>query len=115
MRALAHDIGATLGVGGHLTRLRRSRGGPFDNPIDLDELEQRGASALLPMADVAPACFAVWTVDEACAAAVAFGQRLPWAGPPAGSAPVAIVGPDGSFLALAVDDAGTARYLAVLA
>lgn len=115
VRALARDIGANLGVGGHLTRLRRSRVGPFDAPIDLEELAGRGASALLPMADVALACFAVWKVDEVCAAAVTFGQRLPWAGPPAGSGPVAIVGPDGSFLALAVDDAGTARYLAVLA
>ncbi len=30
IRALARDLGAALGVGGHLTALRRSRVGPFD-------------------------------------------------------------------------------------
>ena len=29
MRALARDLGAALGVGGHLTALRRTRVGPF--------------------------------------------------------------------------------------
>ena len=29
VRALARDLGAALGVGGHLTALRRSRVGPF--------------------------------------------------------------------------------------
>ena len=30
IRSLARDLGAALGVGGHLTRLRRTRVGPFD-------------------------------------------------------------------------------------
>ena len=30
IRALARDLGAALGVGGHLTALRRTRVGPFD-------------------------------------------------------------------------------------
>ena len=30
VRSLARDLGAALGVGGHLTRLRRTRVGPFD-------------------------------------------------------------------------------------
>ena len=115
VRALARDIGALLGVGGHLTSLRRTRVGPFDQPIDLAALEERSASALLPMSAVARDCFVVWDVDEEQARAVRFGQRIPWLGPKAADAAVAIVGPDGDFIALASNDDGTARYLAVLA
>ncbi|NMN94179.1 tRNA pseudouridine(55) synthase TruB [Antrihabitans stalactiti] len=40
VRALARDLGAALGVGGHLTALRRTRVGPFDiaNARTLDDL-----------------------------------------------------------------------------
>jgi tRNA pseudouridine55 synthase len=43
IRALARDVGAALGVGGHLTALRRTRVGPFglDLAATLDELTQR--------------------------------------------------------------------------
>ena len=41
------------------------------------------------------------------------GSRGP--GRAAGDGPVALVSPDGQFLALATDDAGTARYVAVFA
>lgn len=118
VRALARDLGADLGVGGHLTSLRRTRVGPFEDGIGLDDLEQRGVAAVLPLADVAPACFPVWHVDADDARAVGHGRRVPWRGPVAlgvsGDGPVAVVGPDGTFLALAVDEEGTARYLAVL-
>ncbi len=115
VRALARDIGALLGVGGHLTSLRRTRVGPFADAIDLAALEASAAQALVPMSAVARNCFPAWDVDEAEARAVTFGQRIPWHGPEGGGAAVAIIGPDGEFLALAADDDGTARYLAVLA
>lgn len=40
IRALARDLGSSLGVGGHLTALRRTRVGPFDvaDAVDVDEL-----------------------------------------------------------------------------
>lgn len=43
IRALARDVGAALGVGGHLTALRRTRVGRFglDQAYPLDELAQR--------------------------------------------------------------------------
>jgi len=43
IRALARDLGAALGVGGHLTSLRRSRVGRFelDQACALDELAER--------------------------------------------------------------------------
>ncbi len=43
IRALARDVGAVLGVGGHLTALRRTRVGRFglDQAYPLDELAER--------------------------------------------------------------------------
>lgn len=48
IRALARDLGAALGVGGHLTALRRTRVGPFDvaDAVALADLE--GAATLTP-------------------------------------------------------------------
>lgn len=114
IRALARDIGAQLEVGGHLTSLRRTRVGPFDDPIGLASLEVKGNAALMSMPEVATACFPSWRLDDDGARAVRFGQRVPWAGPVSVNGPIALTDPDGEFLALAIDDAGTARYLAVL-
>ncbi|MDD4867735.1 MAG: tRNA pseudouridine(55) synthase TruB [Mycobacterium sp.] len=54
IRALARDLGATLGVGGHLTSLRRTRVGRFglDQARSLDDLAARPGLSL--------------TLDEAC-------------------------------------------------
>ena len=38
IRSIAHDLGAMLGVGGHLTALRRLRSGSLYEPIDWDEI-----------------------------------------------------------------------------
>ena len=48
IRALARDLGADLGVGGHLTALRRTRVGPFDvsDAVAIDELSD--ADTLTP-------------------------------------------------------------------
>jgi tRNA pseudouridine55 synthase len=54
IRALARDLGDVLGVGGHLTSLRRTRVGRFDldQAVSLDELAQRPRLSL--------------SLDEAC-------------------------------------------------
>jgi tRNA pseudouridine55 synthase len=114
VRALARDLGEQLGVGGHLTALRRTRVGSFDAPAALADLEAGGAALLLPMGRVAAAEFPVWTVDEESAGDVRQGRRIAWSGPDTDD-PVAVLGEDGSLLALARRDAGSARYLAVLA
>jgi tRNA pseudouridine55 synthase len=54
IRALARDLGAALGVGGHLTSLRRTRVGRF-------ELDQAR-----PLDDLAEQPRLSWTLDEAC-------------------------------------------------
>lgn len=48
VRALARDLGAALGVGGHLTALRRTRVGPFtlEHARTLDELAEDPALSL---------------------------------------------------------------------
>ncbi len=38
IRSIAHDLGALLGVGGHLTALRRDASGRLNNPIQWDAL-----------------------------------------------------------------------------
>jgi tRNA pseudouridine55 synthase len=59
VRALARDLGAALGCGGHLFALRRTVVGGFDvrQAVTLDEAERLGRhveSRLLAMADVLP-------------------------------------------------------------
>jgi len=46
VRTLAHDMGAELGCGAHLVRLRRTMSGPFDltNAVSLDQLASLAGS-----------------------------------------------------------------------
>ncbi len=117
VRAIARDLGEALGVGGHLTELRRTRVGPFaeHQARTLAEIEETGESALLSMDEVALATFPVWRLDETQAAYARTGRRIAWSAPGPAGPTVALLGPDGEFIALAEDDAGTARYLAVFA
>jgi tRNA pseudouridine55 synthase len=59
VRSLAHDLGERLGVGAHLTSLRRTRTGDFsiDQAMDLSAAErdaQAAADAVIPLADMLP-------------------------------------------------------------
>ena len=54
LRSLAHDLGESLGTGGHLSKLCRTRSGPFllDQAIKLDDLEgldARSSGLVRPM------------------------------------------------------------------
>jgi tRNA pseudouridine55 synthase len=111
VRALARDLGAGLGVGGHLTALRRTRVGGYDLTIahTLEELET--SFTMLPIDDAARSAFAARDVDAEGARVVSHGGLLPWEGTTEG--PVAVFGPDGSFLALVEERAGMAKPLAV--
>lgn len=112
IRALARDLGAALGVGGHLTALRRTRVGRFglDQAYPLDELAERPRLS--------------YTLDEACllifprrdlsaaeAEAAGNGRSLP----PAGIDGVyAACDPDGRVMALLRDEgAGTKSVVVV--
>ena len=113
IRALARDLGAALGVGGHLTALRRTRVGPYlaSDASTLDELAQ--GIEILPLAAAAAAAFPRRDLTEAQARALGHGIRLDATG--TGDAPVAAFGPDGSLIALLTDADGQARSLAVFA
>lgn len=83
IRALARDLGAALGVGGHLTALRRTRVGPFRLEAatwdaHLGELAPgaRLDLGLMSMADAARACFPVVEVDAQAARDVGHGRSL---------------------------------------
>ncbi len=116
IRAIARDLGDALGVGGHLTALRRTAVGPvgIDEATPLTDAEDAGSVDLVPMAAAAGRFFPVVEVDEAGARAVGFGRFLDLVLP--GPGPVAVLGPDGAFLALYGADQGSptlARPVAV--
>ena len=98
IRALARDLGAALGVGWHLTVLRRTAVGPFGlaDAVTLDRLAEE--FTMVPIDDVARRCFPTRTVDEQGAADVAVGRKLELdLGAPG---PVAVLDGEGRFLAL---------------
>lgn len=112
IRALARDLGAALGVGGHLTALRRTRVGRFglDQAYPLDELAQRPRLS--------------YGLDEACllifprrdlsaeqAEATANGRSLA----PAGIDGVyAACDPDGRVMALLRDEGSRTKSVVVI-
>jgi len=113
VRALARDLGAALGVGGHLTALRRIRVGPFtlgpartleqlaaepDLSLTLDE----AVATAFPRRDVAPEL----------ATDLSHGRPIPAAGL-AGT--YGVFAPDGHVLALVHERDELARAAVVLA
>ncbi|MGZ4632663.1 MAG: tRNA pseudouridine(55) synthase TruB [Actinomycetes bacterium] len=111
VRALARDLGTALGVGGHLTALRRTRVGPYDLSVarTLEELEK--SFEVMPLADAARTAFPVREVDVDEARIVSHGGPLPAVG--LGPGPVAVLGPDNTFLALVEERGAQTRSIAV--
>jgi tRNA pseudouridine55 synthase len=102
VRAVARDLGEALGVGGHLTALRRTTVGPVgvdEARLSLEQMAWRGELDVVSMADAARRFFPHTTVDEAAAHDIGFGRRLETELPVGGS-PVALLGPRGDLLAL---------------
>jgi tRNA pseudouridine55 synthase len=112
IRALARDVGATLGVGGHLTALRRTKVGRYglDEARTLDELAERARLS--------------YSLDEACL--VGFPRRDLTAAEtedtthgrplkPAGINGVyAATAPDGRVIALLQDGSARTKSVVVL-
>lgn len=112
VRALARDLGAALGVGGHLTALRRTRVGPFGlaEARTLDELAEQPALSL-DLDSAVRTAFAARMVDRAEAVALSHGRWLDAAGL-AGTH--AALDPDGRAVALLTERAGRAAPVLVL-
>ncbi|QOD04702.1 tRNA pseudouridine(55) synthase TruB [Pseudarthrobacter sp. BIM B-2242] len=121
IRALARDLGDGLGVGGHLTALRRTHVGPYslDQARTLEQLAEelevlemsQAARALMPNREL--------TAEETTE--ISFGRRIA-AGAATGSPghatvehPAAAFAPDGSLVALLADAGSFAKPVLVFA
>ena len=109
VRAIARDLGAALGVGGHLTALRRTRIGRYS----LDDAVVLGDEppALMSMADAARLSFPVVELTADQARDVGFGRPLEL---PVPSNPTGLIAPSGELLALYRPTEAGSRPVAVL-
>lgn len=97
VRALARDLGEALGVGGHLTALRRTRIGGID-VSDARTLAQLEVDlAVLPLADAVRSAFPARTVTDHDAVGVRHGRPLAMDGE---TGPTGIFDAGGQVLAL---------------
>ncbi|MEE6261071.1 tRNA pseudouridine(55) synthase TruB [Plantactinospora sonchi] len=115
IRALARDLGAALGVGGHLTALRRTAVGEFTlaEALTLSTLEEVAPEVVNLPLDVAARRFFPQRQASADEAKV-----LSHGGPldPAGIVgPYAVFGPEGGLIAVVSERGGRARAEIVLA
>lgn len=109
IRAIARDLGESLGVGGHLTSLRRTRIGGYriEDAVALGD----EPPVLMSMAEAARRSFATITLDAAQTDDVRYGRAIDVALP----APVTgLLSPGGRLLALYQPQDGRAVPVSVL-
>ena len=109
IRAIARDLGEALGVGGHLTALRRTRIGPFSVGDASTIAELDPASAMLRPVDVASRLFPIIDLEPQQAVDLSHGKRLEVDHEDA--SPVAAVTADGRLAGLVTISRGRARPL----
>jgi tRNA pseudouridine55 synthase len=114
IRALARDLGSVLGVGGHLTMLRRLRVGGYgiEQARTLDELAELADPVSVSMLAAVRTSMAVREVTPDELREISFGRTINPA-PPSGT--YAAVGADGTVAALLLDDGIRARPVLVFA
>ena len=110
VRALARDLGTALGVGGHLTELRRTRVGRFEidsahSLVDLEVASEADDIPVISLSQAARESFEVRELTAPEATAVGHGQRIP-SKPGGRSQPIAAFAPDGNLVAM-LDESGT--------
>ncbi|MGW9019937.1 tRNA pseudouridine(55) synthase TruB [Leucobacter chromiiresistens] len=111
IRALARDLGEALGVGGHLTMLRRTRVGPFD-VADAAPTEALAVGDPLPLrapARVAEQLFPRLDLSEAQALDLSNGKKLDVDASIADAPLVAAVGPGDRLVGLVQVQRGRVR------
>jgi tRNA pseudouridine55 synthase len=118
VRALARDLGTALGVGGHLTALRRTRVGPFavDQALTLEALAESWQA--LTLAAAAARLFPLRRLTETETVALSRGQTIaPSDSAGAQSASksdlTAAIDDDGQLVALIANQRTAARPVAV--
>jgi tRNA pseudouridine55 synthase len=115
VRAIARDLGGGLGVGGHLTALRRTAVGGLTlaEAATLDELEARAPDVIgLPMAEAARRAFREREATPEEARVLRHGGPL---APVGIDGPYAVFDPAGTLLAIVSERSGRARAEIVLA
>jgi tRNA pseudouridine55 synthase len=114
IRALARDLGASLGVGGHLTALRRSRIGPF-RVEDAGELGEDLLAGLRTPVSVATELFPAVHLTGAETTELMQGKRPTLenldTALSTSPGPIAAIGENGSLTGLISTTAGVARVL----
>lgn len=125
VRALARDLGAALGCGGHLDALRRTRSGSFDvvDALPLEAAERAGTGLgerLIRPAEALPDLERV-TLNEIGLRRAMHGNTLepghltnPWIPAASSAGPVRILAPDGQLVALAWSRGGALHPAVVL-
>ncbi|MDP3710960.1 MAG: tRNA pseudouridine(55) synthase TruB [Mycobacteriales bacterium] len=110
VRALARDLGTALGVGGHLTALRRTRVGPFG--LDRAQTLEQAAEGLdvVLLDDAVAASFPRRDLDIDEAVALSYGKKLAATGAPG---TVGAFDPEGRCVALVEDRDDAARAVVV--
>lgn len=118
IRAIARDLGAALGVGGHLTALRRTRIGDFglDAAATLEALAERSEAGeplgALAMGEAAARLMPVREATEAEAKALSYGKPLEGKGI---EGRYAVLSASGDLLAVMTEQDGTAKPETVFA
>lgn len=113
IRAIARDAGEALGVGGHLTSLRRTRVGEFwlSDAATLDALQQnKDAGETLPMLQAGEVASRLMPTREATdeeEKALSYGQSLSAVG--ITSAPYAVLNSGGELLAIVAESGERAK------
>jgi tRNA pseudouridine55 synthase len=119
IRAIARDAGNSLGVGGHVVTLRRTRAGDFDvtEAHSLHDITEAGSDSrrwLITMRDAAVRSMPHIMIDDESARSVRHGRKIAW--PAEGDSqtvgPTALIDSD-SLVGIAERSGSQARYLAV--
>lgn len=119
VRSLADDVGTVLGVGGHLTALRRlaSGGARISQAVALEETEAAIAAGrldtvlLTPAAAMTQAEYPTVVLADDAVSQLSHGRPI---APTGHDGPVAALDPEGTLVAVVADDAARARPLVVL-
>ncbi|WGW13110.1 tRNA pseudouridine(55) synthase TruB [Saxibacter everestensis] len=113
VRALARDLGNGLGVGGHLTALRRTLVGRFsvNEALELPGWDEPAETpALMSLAEVARKCLAVRDLSDDDVRALGYGQ---WIAESSNPGPVACIGQQGDLVAIVENIRGKAKPVVV--
>ena len=110
IRAIARDVGAALGVGGHLTALRRTAIGEVDESValSLEQIAELDDPVAVPLAEAVRRTFPVRTLTADEARELSFGRRIRAMGDP--DEVYGAIGADGEAVAL-IDGTGKARVV----